>query len=75
MKEEDKDHNAGVSSSRVLFCDMRCEYARFPEDEDIDGAGSCRTFAAIYCSKIEEYVTKNAPCPARFGRRRPKTSW
>lgn len=67
--------NAGVTSSGILFCDMRCPHAAFPKDDDIDGSNSCRTFAAIWCEFLEEYVTKNAPCPARFGKRRPKSSW
>ena len=71
---EDKE-NAGVTSSKILFCDYHCPHADFPKDQDIDGSGSCRTFAAIWCSKLEEYVTKNAPCRARFGKRRPKSTW
>ena len=72
---EKSEDNAGVDSSRIKFCDMRCEHAQFPHDTDIDGSGSCRTFSAIWCLLLKEYVTKNAPCPARFGKRRPKTSW
>jgi|GEM_PF-6538570 len=26
----DKNENAGVTSSNILFCDMRCEHASFP---------------------------------------------
>ncbi len=76
MSHSDKqEDNAGVGSSRILFCDPRCEFASFPKEGDIDGAGSCRTFAALWCSKLEEYVTRNAPCRARFGKRRPKSNW
>ena len=67
--------NAGVSSSAIKFCDPRCEHAVFPEDLDIDGSKSCRTFSALWCSKLEDYVTRNAPCRVRFGKRRPKSSW
>jgi hypothetical protein len=44
------------------FCDMKCRYARFPEESAVDGAGSCRTFAAVYCEKKKAYVHKNMPC-------------
>lgn len=71
---EDKN-NAGVTSSNILFCDFKCEHASFPQDADIDGSGSCRTFSAVWCKLLEEYVTKNAPCRARFGKRRPKSTW
>jgi len=67
--------NAGVNSSRIRFCDLRCEFAEFPKEEAIDGSGTCRTFAALWCTKLKKYVTKNAPCAADFGSRRPKTSF
>jgi len=67
--------NAGVGASNILFCDIRCEYAEFPKTDAIDGAGSCRTFAALWCRALGEHVTKNAPCPIRFGKRRPKSNW
>jgi hypothetical protein len=69
------DSNAGVKTSRIKFCDMRCEYAKFPQDADIDGSKSCKTYLAIWCDKLKEYVTKNAPCAVLFGKRRPKSSW
>jgi len=69
------ENNAGVTSSNILFCDMRCEHASFPKEEGIDGSESCRTFAALWCDLVQEYVTKNAPCRARFGKRRPKSTW
>jgi len=65
--------NAGVTSSRIKFCDMRCEYAEFPKEKAIDGSGTCRTFMALWCKELKKYVTKNAPCEVRFGARRPKT--
>ncbi|GAB4369987.1 MAG: hypothetical protein Kow0042_11980 [Calditrichia bacterium] len=70
-----KEENAGVTSSRIKFCDMRCEHARFPQDNSVDGSRSCRTYLAIWCNQLEEYVTKNAPCAVLFGKRRPKSSW
>jgi hypothetical protein len=48
----------------MKFCDLRCEHARFPDEEAVDGAGSCRTFAAIYCGLLKRLVHKNAPCRA-----------
>jgi len=69
------DDNAGVKSSRIKFCDLRCEHASFPEEENIDGSKSCRTFVALWCGLLEQYVTKNAPCAAQFGRKRPKTGF
>ena len=72
---EREKENAGVMSSGILFCDMRCEHADFPKEDKMDGANSCRTFAAIWCNLLEQHVTKNAPCPARFGKRRPKSAW
>lgn len=54
---------------------MRCEHASFPEEEAVDGSGTCRTFQAIFCKKLKRYVAKNAPCSARHGARRPKAGW
>ena len=36
--KDKKEFNAGVSNAKIKFCDMRCEYANFPEDNDIDGS-------------------------------------
>jgi hypothetical protein len=72
---EDTPPNAGVGSARVVFCDFRCPQADFPKEDGLDGAGSCRTFAAVWCRELGEYVTKNAPCAAQFGKRRPKIRW
>jgi hypothetical protein len=69
------DKNAGVTSSKILFCDLKCEHASFPKEEGIDGSKSCRTFVALWCDILEQYVTKNAPCIARFGKRRPKAGF
>ena len=44
------------------FCDLRCRHASFPREEAVDGAGSCRTFSALYCGKKKTYVHKNMPC-------------
>ena len=67
--------NAGITNSRIKFCDLHCEHARFPEEGAIDGAGSCRTFAALWCTELKKYVTKNAPCEVIFGARRPKSGF
>jgi hypothetical protein len=68
-------NNAGIKNSRIKFCDLKCEHARFPEERAIDGAKSCRTFIALWCKKLEKYVTKNAPCEVLFGARRPKSKF
>ena len=48
----------------MRFCDLKCPHARFPDESSVDGAGSCRTFAALYCDKLKRLVYKNASCPA-----------
>ena len=73
-KMTDNQINAGVTTSKIKFCDLRCEFASFPKQESIDGAKSCRTFAALWCSKLESLVTKNSPCAVVFGKRRPKSN-
>lgn len=65
--------NAGVTTSRITFCDLRCECADFAKTAALDG--SCRTFMSVWCRKLQRHVTKNAPCEARFGRRRPTTGF
>lgn len=60
--ENDRNH-------RMEFCDMKCRYARFPEEAAVDGAGSCRTFAAVYCEKKKAYVHKNMPCGEKVPRK------
>lgn len=44
------------------FCDLNCVYATLPEDEGLDGSGSCRTFKALYCTAKKRHVHKNMPC-------------
>lgn len=48
----------------MRWCDLSCSEASFPEQDAVDGAGSCRTFTALYCAKLERLVPKNAPCAA-----------
>ena len=48
----------------MKWCDLKCEYASFPDQEGIDGSGSCRTFAALWCKKLNRLVPKNGPCMA-----------
>ncbi len=67
--------NAGVTTSKIKFCDLRCEMAEFPKVDALDGSNSCRTFMAIWCRQLEKHVAKNAPCEVIFGARRPKTSF
>jgi len=65
--------NAGVTTSRAVFCDLRCAAAEFARSAALDG--SCRTFMSLWCRKLGRHVTKNAPCEARYGRRRPTTGF
>lgn len=44
------------------FCDLKCRHAAWPENEAVDGSGSCRTFAALYCGLKKRLVHKNSPC-------------
>ena len=53
----------------MKFCDLRCRHAAFPREEAVDGAGSCRTFSALYCGKKKAYVHKNMPCDEKEERR------
>ncbi|HPG40065.1 MAG TPA: hypothetical protein PLP19_09875 [bacterium] len=71
---QDDSKNAGVTTSRIKFCDLKCEFADFPKQEHLDGSNSCRTFAALWCSQLQKLVTKNAPCAVEFGQRRPKSN-
>jgi hypothetical protein len=48
----------------MKFCDLSCPEAEFPRTEGVDGAGSCRTFAALYCRRLDRLVHKNGPCQA-----------
>ncbi|MFZ0389390.1 MAG: hypothetical protein WAN36_02940 [Calditrichia bacterium] len=74
MKDNDPK-NAGVKTGRIKFCDLRCEHAAFPDSSDVDGSRSCRTYLALWCRQLDEYVTRNAPCAVIFGKRRPKAGW
>lgn len=65
--------NAGVTSSRIRFCDLRCPAAEFARQTALDG--SCRTFASLWCRRLGRHVVKNAPCEADYGRRRPTTGF
>jgi hypothetical protein len=69
-----EDNNAGVTTAKIKFCDLRCEHASFASDAGLDGATSCRTFAALYCKKLKQIVSKNSPCAVLFGQRRPKAN-
>lgn len=65
--------NAGVTTHRVKWCDLRCEHADVAKVDALDG--SCHTFHALWCQSLEKHVTKNAPCEKIFGSRRPTTGW
>ena len=65
--------NAGVTTHKIKWCDLRCEYAGFAKLDALDG--SCRTFQSLWCEKLKKHVTKNAPCDDVFGERRPTTGF
>ncbi|GAB4174898.1 MAG: hypothetical protein Kow00108_09940 [Calditrichia bacterium] len=69
------EKNAGVNTSKLKWCDPRCNYARFPDNDSIDGSRSCQTYLALYCTELKKYVTRNAPCEVKYGARRPKSSF
>lgn len=71
--EKSDTPNAGVRSSRIQWCDLRCPHAEFAKVDALDG--SCRTFQSLWCNKLQKHVTKNAPCEADFGKRRPTTGF
>ncbi|MCX5811923.1 MAG: hypothetical protein NT178_05180 [Proteobacteria bacterium] len=50
------------TASLLNFCDIMCVYAQMPRDTAVDGAGSCRTFVALYCDIKKSLVHKNMPC-------------
>lgn len=66
--------NAGVETAHTTWCTLECEHAHWPE-ENMDGSKSCRTFSALYCTALDEHVTKNTPCAVEHGQRRPKPNW
>ena len=49
----------------VDFCDLMCKYAETPKERAVDGAGSCRTFVALYCTRKKSLVHKNMPCNSK----------
>ena len=57
---------------KMRFCDLRCPHAGFPKDQAVDGAGSCRTFVALYCKVLDRLVHKNAPCQAPEAEKKPE---
>jgi len=62
-KKENKGLSAGGDAAALLgFCDLMCTYAETPKETAVDGAGSCRTFVALYCSIKKSLVHKNMPC-------------
>jgi hypothetical protein len=65
--------NAGATTRRIDFCDLLCKNADFAKMDALDG--SCRTFQSLWCRKLKKHVTKNAPCEAAFGKRRPTTGF
>ena len=52
-----------MAGTPMKWCDLSCKHASFPQVKAVDGAGSCRTFQALFCAKLERLVHKHAPCP------------
>jgi len=73
MDQNKPKDNAGVTTHRIRWCDLRCEHAQTSRESALDG--SCRTFQSLWCALLEKHVTKNAPCEAEFGARRPTTGF
>jgi hypothetical protein len=46
----------------MQWCDLSCEHASFPQMDAVDGAGSCQTFAALFCARLNKLVHKHGPC-------------
>lgn len=65
------NNNPGVTTHKIQWCDLRCEWADAAKLEALDG--SCHTFQSLWCKKLKKHVAKNAPCERQFGRRRPTT--
>jgi hypothetical protein len=49
-----------MTHRELKWCGLDCEYASFPEKENLDGA--CHTFIALYCSKYDRLVQKSGLC-------------
>jgi hypothetical protein len=73
IKVLDMTENAGITTHKIKWCDLRCEHAEFAKQNALDG--SCRTFLSLWCVKLQNHVTKNAPCEDLFGKRRPTTGF
>jgi len=43
-----------------------------PNDSGVDGAGSCRTFVALYCRQKKSLVHKNLPRKKKRLKEEPK---
>jgi hypothetical protein len=66
-KKQDKEVLSDKKAASLLnFCDMMCIYAQMPKDTAVDGAGSCRTFVALYCDMKKSLVHKNMPCTQKI---------
>ena len=48
----------------MKFCDLRCLHAEGARAE-LDGANSCMTFTAIYCTLHDRHVMKSQVCHDR----------
>jgi hypothetical protein len=76
MENRKETDTGGIKDyHKTKWCDLSCEFADFPDKYALDGSGTCRTFAALYCKKLKQIVTKNAPCAVKHGARRPTVGW
>jgi hypothetical protein len=73
MQDLGMTKNAGITTHKIKWCDLRCEHVDFAKLDALDG--SCRTFQSLWCEKLQKHVTKNAPCEDLFGKRRPTTGF
>jgi hypothetical protein len=61
------------SAVAMKWCDLSCEYASFPQAEAVDGSGSCRTFLALHCARLNQLVHKHGPCHCQDQTDAPET--
>ncbi|MBD3167273.1 hypothetical protein GF324_11785 [bacterium] len=73
-RDNNGSDNAGVGHADLKWCTMSCPHANWPRD-NVDGSRSCRTFNAVWCDLLRQHVTRNTPCSAEHGARRPKPNW
>jgi hypothetical protein len=58
----------GHMKDDLNFCDLMCKYAKMPKKTAVDGAGSCKTFIAVFCARKKSLIHKNMPCKQKVYR-------